>query len=53
MDFNGDSLSIGVVGSSFKTEITNTEMAFTENGEKVAEALGYRPKADIMKALGL
>ena len=36
MDFNGDSLSIGVVGSSFKTEITNTEMAFTENGEKVA-----------------
>ena len=36
MDFNGDSLAIGVVGSSFKTEITNTEMAFTENGEKVA-----------------
>ena len=36
MDFNGDSLSIGVTGSSFKTEITNTEMAFTENGEKVA-----------------
>ena len=36
MDFNGDSLAIGVVGSSFKTEITNTEMAFTENVEKVA-----------------
>ena len=36
MDFNGNSLSIGVVGSSFKTEITNSEMAFTENGEKVA-----------------
>ena len=36
MDFNGDSLSIGVTGSSFKTEITNSEMAFTENGEKVA-----------------
>ena len=36
MDFNGDSLAIGVTGSSFKTEITNTEMAFTENGEKVA-----------------
>ncbi len=36
MDFNGDSLAIGVMGSSFKTEITNTEMAFTENGEKVA-----------------
>jgi phage minor structural protein len=36
MDFDGDSLSIGVNGSSFKTEITNTEMAFTDNGDKVA-----------------
>ena len=36
MDFNGDSLSIGVTGSSFKTAITNTEMAFTDNNEKVA-----------------
>lgn len=36
MDFNGNSLSIGVTGSSFKTEITNTEMAFKDNNEKVA-----------------
>lgn len=36
MGFNGDSLSIGVNGSNFKTEITNTEMAFKESGEKVA-----------------
>ena len=28
-------------------------LVLMENGEKVAEALGYRPKADIMKALGL
>ena len=36
MAFNGDSLSIGVNGSNFKTEITNTEMAFTESGDRVA-----------------
>ena len=36
MNFNGNSLSIGVTGSSFKTEITNTEMAFKDNNEKVA-----------------
>ena len=28
-------------------------LVLMENGEKIAEALGYRPKADIMKALGL
>ena len=28
-------------------------LVLMENGEKVAEALGYRPKADIIKALGL
>ena len=36
MAFNGDSLFIGVNGSNFKTEITNTEMAFTESGDRVA-----------------
>ena len=36
MEFDGDTLSLGKTGSSFKTEITNTEMAFKENGERVA-----------------
>ena len=36
MAFDGDKLSLGKTGNSFKTEITNTEMAFTENSEKVA-----------------
>ena len=36
MAFDGDKLTLGKTGNSFKTEITNTEMAFTENSEKVA-----------------
>lgn len=36
MRYDGDKLELGKSDNSFKTELSNTEMAFVQNGEKVS-----------------